>query len=124
MTVDRDLLSFIRGHLTSVWALELLLLLRRDPDRSWSGEALVAELRASTAVVDRVLEDFQRTGLAVREADGICRYAPAARVLAELCDQLEAAYRERPVAVINLISAPADRIQALADAFRLKGDGK
>ena len=84
----------------------------------------MAELRASTAVVDRVLDDFERTGLVVREADGGHRYAPAARVLAELCDQLEAAYRERPVAVINLISAPADRIQALADAFRLKGDGK
>lgn len=124
MTVDRDLLTFIRQHLPSVWALELLLLLRQDAERLWSADALVAELRASQALVTRVLADFERMGLVVAESDGRYRYAPAAAVLRELCDRLEAAYRERPVAVINMISAPADRIQALADAFRLKGEGK
>lgn len=98
--------------------------MRRDGDRWWSAEALVAELRASNALVVRVLDDFERTGLIVAEPDGRYHYAPAAQVLRDLCDRLEAAYRERPVAVINMISAPADRLQALADAFRLKGEGK
>jgi hypothetical protein len=124
MPFQRDLLSFIRQHLTSVWALEILLLLRRDRDRLWTSTALVEELRASNAVVGGVLLDFERTGLIIREEDGSVRYAPAGTVLDGLCERIEAVYRERPVAVIKAISAPPDRLQALADAFRLKGDGK
>jgi hypothetical protein len=30
-------------------------------------------------------------------------------------------YRERPVTVINLISAPPDKLQELADAFKFRG---
>jgi hypothetical protein len=42
-------------------------------------------------------------------------------VLGGLCDQLEQAYRERPVAIVNLIAAPRDPLQSLADAFKFRG---
>jgi hypothetical protein len=122
MSISPDLLAFMRHNLTSVWALELLLLLRAEPDRIWTTPTLVAELRASDALVSGILEHLGRTGLVAAGADGSVRYAPAGPAIAGLCDQLEAAYRQRPVTVIGAISAPADKLQALADAFRIRGD--
>lgn len=121
MSADRDLISFVREHIRSVWALELLLLLRRDSNRYWAPSELVRELRASDSVVSHNLAGLERAGLVVLDDHGAHRYAPPAAVV-RLCDELDAAYRERPFAVIGLISSPPDRLQALADAFRFRGD--
>ncbi|MFC3079267.1 hypothetical protein ACFODL_14310 [Phenylobacterium terrae] len=120
MSVDQDLLTFIREHIRSVWALELLLLLKRDPERRWTPDELVRELRASGPLIANNLEALQRAGLTACEEDGRCRYAPAAGVLDRLANELEANYRERPVALINVIASPPDKLQSLADAFRIR----
>ena len=120
LTTDSDLLSFVREHVRSVWAVELLLLLRRVPERCWTPADLVRELRASTTLVNDNLRRFEQSGLVAPEADGF-RYAPASPVLEALCGRLEAAYRERPVSVINMIARPADPLQSLADAFKFRG---
>lgn len=120
---DKDLLAFIGGSIRSVWALELLLLLKRDPARRWPPHELVRELRASTMVVDESIAAFTAAGLVSCE-DGGCAYAPASPVLASMCDELEQAYRQRPVAVVNAIVSRTDKIQSFADAFKLKGDPK
>lgn len=80
------------------------------------------ELRASSNLVRDNLARFQTSGLAVQDDDRCWRYSPASPVLAELAGRLEAAYRERPVSIINLIAAPPDPIQGLADAFKWRGD--
>lgn len=116
-----ELVAFVREHVRSVWAVELLLLLRRDPARCWSPPELVSELRASTSLVADNLRRFEASGLVVPE-EGCFRFAPASPVLDALCAELEMAYRERPVAVINMIARP-DPLQSLADAFRFKGNG-
>src|SRR5690349_20835041 len=116
LATDSDLVTFVREHVRSVWAVELLLLLRRDPERCWAPDALVRELRASQSLVADNLQRFLASGLVAPEAD-CYRYAPASPVLEDLCARLEAAYRERPVAVINMIARPADPLQSLADAF-------
>lgn len=123
-SVDQDLFGFIREQLRSVWALELLLLMRRRAERSWTPQELVEELRASQALVLDNLTSFERAGLIVADSEGRYVFAPAAPLLVTLCDQLDAAYRERPVTVINAIVSPPDKVQALADAFRIRGDGK
>lgn len=123
MSVDDELPAFVRGTIRSVWGLEILLLLRRDPDRAWSVEAIVRELRASDGLVIANLQQFRRAGLVAEAPEGV-RFAPASPVLQRLCDALAHAYAERPVMLINLISAPEDRLQKLADAFRFKGDRK
>ncbi|MES2724629.1 MAG: hypothetical protein V4656_15875 [Pseudomonadota bacterium] len=121
MTSDAELAAFVREHVRSVWALELLLALRRDAQRCWSADELVRDLRASQMLVITNLQSFENSGLAVRDDSGCYRYAPAAPILDALCGQLEAAYRERPVAIINLISKPSDAVQSLADAFKFRG---
>jgi hypothetical protein len=123
LATDPDLVSFVREHVRSVWAVELLLLLRRDPARCWAPAELVRELRASASLVADNLQRFVASGLVAPEED-CYRYAPASPVLAALCAELEAAYRERPVAVINMIARPADPLQSLADAFKFRGGDK
>ena len=81
---------------------------------------LVGELRASTTLVAGILHQFQASGL-VAPDDGGFRYMPASPVLEALCIRLEAAYRKRPVAVINLIAKPTHPLQSLADAFKIRG---
>ena len=120
MITDQDLADFVREHLRSVWAVELLLLMKRTPDRCWLPADLVRELRAATGLVNDNLQRFERGGLAVCEDEGCYRYRPAAPVIAELCDRLETAYRERPVSIINIIAAPRDPLQSLADAFKFR----
>jgi hypothetical protein len=119
---DQELAAFAREHIRSVWAVELLLLLRRDVERCWAPDELVRELRASTTLVRDNLSRFEKSGLAVEDDTGCWRYAPANGVMDDLARRLEAAYRERPVAIINLISAPPDPIQGLADAFKWRGE--
>ena len=120
--IDQDLLSFIHSSVRSVWALEVLLLLRRERERGWTAETLARELRANERLVTEVLAGFETAGLVACEAGG-CAYAPAAPVLDQLCARLEAAYRERPVAVVKAImAAPKDKLQIFADAFRFRND--
>ena len=124
MAFDPELATFVREHFRSVWAVELLLVLKRDPERCWAPADLVRELRASTGLVNDNLARFERAGLAVLD-DGACwRYRPAATALSNLCDQLEAAYRERPVSIVNIIAAPRDPLQSLANAFKFRGEDK
>jgi hypothetical protein len=119
MVADVDLLAFIRRSIPSVWALDVLLLVRRSPTRGWSTGELVGELRASDAVVLGVLAGFQRDGLVAKGEDGRFRFAPAADLLEELTVALAEAYAERPVAVINAIVSTDAKLQTLANAFRL-----
>lgn len=122
MPSNQDLLDFIHSTIRSVWALEMLLALRRHGDRAWTVEELTAELRASTTLVADNLTVFEAAGLVLRDGDRF-RYAPASALLESLCAGLEAAWRERPVTVTNAIVSPrGDKLRALANAFRLKGD--
>jgi hypothetical protein len=113
-------MTFVRQHVGSVWGLELLMLLRRDPQRCWTPAELVRELRASASLIADNLRRLQASGLVAPE-EGCFHFAPASAVLEELCSTLEAAYRDRPVAVINMIARPPDSLKSLADAFKFKG---
>jgi len=117
-----ELAAFVREHMRSVWAVELLLLLRRDRERRWAAADLVRELRASLPLVNDNLQHFERSGLVMRDEEDVWRYAPAIPVLDDLAGQLEAAYRQRPVSIINIIAKPPDPVQGLADAFKFRGD--
>lgn len=124
MADDEELIAFIRGHIASVWTLELLLLLKRDPCQGWSPGALVAELRGSTALVANGLRRLEQAGITVADEAGDYRYTPASPVLHRLCDRLDAEYKLRPVTMTTLIASPPDKLQILADAFKLKKPGK
>jgi hypothetical protein len=115
--------DFIRNSFRSVWSLELLLLLKSDPDRVWSHEELVDRLRGSDLVVEQSVASLVAGGLVLSEEDGGARYAPASKQAERLIHAAEQLYGRKPDAVRRLIVASShDQLTAFADAFRLRRD--
>ena len=119
MTRSAELTSFIASSFRSVWALELLLLLKREA-RPCSRDELVSLLRASPAVVENALDALVAAGLAGIEG-GDPRYMPASSETAALVDETEQLYASRPDHVRRLIVASSNKgLAAFSNAFRLK----
>jgi hypothetical protein len=118
---DDDVLRFVAASFPSVWALELLLALKRER-RAWSRDELVATLRASELVVSRALEALVAAGLASFENGGAI-YLPVNADVDACVERVEQTYRTRPNAVRRaIIAASASSATAFADAFRLRRD--
>ena len=123
MPSSQDLASFIQGTFRSVWALELLCLLRQQPDRVLSHSEMVSALRGSDLVVTQSVEALTAAGLVVVEESGGARYMPAAPELEKLVKATESLYARSPDQVRRMIvSASNPGISAFADAFRLRKD--
>lgn len=120
MTSPRDeLLRLVGSTFRSVWALELLLLLKRER-RVWSPSQLISTLRASELVVNKALEELLAAGLVSVEGGG-ARYMPVTEEMAKELDEVEQLYAARPDAVRRaIVSATASGATAFADAFRLR----
>ena len=115
-----DLIAMVETSFGSVWALELLLIMRREP-RNWSPSELLQELRSSELVIAQSIEALVAAGLAIVESDGTVRYHPASAAQAELVAELEAEYRIKPAAIRRLIiQKPAEKLRSFANAFNLK----
>lgn len=102
MTED-DLLAFIAGTLGSIWALELLLLLKRDPAIAWAPAALVQELRSSSIVIGEALERLAMAGFITKDHAGMHHYQPASPQLDDLAYELEKVYTQKPLTVMTAI---------------------
>jgi predicted transcriptional regulator len=118
---NEDLLRFIGSSFRSVWALELLLLLKREKgDRS--RDELVTTLRASELVVAQAVDSLVVAGLVSIEGESV-RYLPATDDIAKHMNQVEKLYAARPDAVRRaIVSATASGATAFADAFKLRKD--
>jgi len=115
--------TFIRTAFRSVWALELLLHLKRSGPRAWHRRELVDALRGSEQLVEQSLDGLVRMGLINIDEGELVRYQPATEELAALTDEAEREYATRPDAVRRLIvSGPYRGIATFADAFRLWKD--
>ena len=123
-------LRFLDDHITSVAQLELLLLLRTSPDRDWTLDDLVRELRVEAAWAGQQLRYFTDQGLvdggapptvAASEAPTAWRYRPKTDELATSVTALAQAYLLNRVSLIERIyGRPNNSIRALADAFRVR----
>jgi Mn-dependent DtxR family transcriptional regulator len=94
---------FIRCHVRSVWDIELLLLLLRDPSRFWTPGELVHELRASAPLVTTSLMALIRAGCVMAEEWERYRYRAAGPELEAQVQAVREAYANFPVAVTQLI---------------------
>lgn len=118
---EQNLLHFITSSFRSVWALELLLVLKREP-RTWARAELVTTMRASQLVVSKALDVLVAAGLASLEGDG-ARYMPVNGEVAENVERTERLYAARPDAVRRaIVSSSVGGLTAFADAFRLRKD--
>jgi hypothetical protein len=118
---DQHLLHFIASSFRSIWALELLLVLKREP-RSWPRAELVSTMRASELVVSNALDSLLAAGLVSLEGEG-ARYMPVSDEVADCVERTEKLYAARPDAVRRaIISSSVRGLTAFADAFRLRKD--
>src|SRR5690606_25984347 len=118
---------FILEYIDSLDQLEVLLLLRAHPDRSWSAEAVSRELRNDPSAAGERLSDMEEHGLLAKtnEQEACYRYRPRSQQLAQLIDMLADEYAVRRVSIITLIfSKPSKHVLSFADAFKLWKDTK
>lgn len=122
MTSPENIARFISASFRSVWSLELLLLLKRQPGFH-SRDELIGYLRGSELVVAQALDSLVACGLAVIDKAGQASYLPASADLAVLVDGTEDLYARKPDFVRRLIVAgSAPGLNAFAEAFRLRKD--
>jgi hypothetical protein len=106
-------------------ALEVLILLVRDPARDWTPSAIRGVIRDQTVDEEDIkgyLAGFGEAGLLEVRPDGAVAFAAAGPERAAAVSGLITAYNTRPVTLIRTLYNLADRkrIQSFADAFRLR----
>ena len=119
---EEIVLSFVRSAIKSAWSLELLLLLHRNPEQSWTSEALIRELRGSEPLVDESLATLSAIGI-VTVGEAGARYQPQSAEMAELVAALVELYAQKPITVLRTIfTSPSDKIRSFSDAFLFRKD--
>jgi hypothetical protein len=121
--LEPELIAFIRNSVQSIWSLEVLLLLRRRTAEALKPAEIVAALRSSPGLISKCLHQLVQAGLvSLDDEAGTARFSPATPDLARLCEALEIASHDRPIAVRDAITwSPNDKLRNFSDAFRLKG---
>lgn len=115
----------MRAAITSVCALELLILLRREPNKIWQPDELVRELRSSKFAVAQALDRLRKSNLVEAVEESGYRYQRGSAPLDAICARLESEYARKPITIIRAIIEPSeDKLRMFADAFRLSGMSK
>src|SRR4051812_2849788 len=102
MISEPEILDFAGASFRSVWALELLLALRRAPHRGWAPSDIIKELRSSRVVVVEALNNLIAAGLVIEEDSGGYRYAVTG-ALDDMIADLERLYELKPTLVTHKI---------------------
>ena len=121
--LPQNVCKLLSEHIASVGQLELLLMLHGSPGNIWQAADASRALYTSEETVATQLADLHQHGFVVLEsgAPGRYRYEPRTADLKQAVADLEAAYKERRVAIINFIySAPVDKVRTFSDAFRFR----
>jgi DNA-binding GntR family transcriptional regulator len=118
---DEEVLAFARDHLGSIWSLEVLLILQRNPQTLWTEHELEQEVRGSCRIVREALAVLSRAGVASLVTGRGWQYAPSSPELARVLGELTDLQANKPVLVAKAIFASINnRIRTFADAFRMR----
>lgn len=121
MIPEEQVLEFAGASLQSVWALEILLTLKRDPAKEWTANDLIRELRSSQVGVAEALQNLRSAGLVVETNGQLYRYHPGSAAVDAFVTELVKVYAAKPVAVVrSIVTSPNRKLQILSDAFRIK----
>ncbi len=133
--LPEDVRALLHEHIESYEQLETLLLLRRERYEQWTSAGLAARLRVQGELIETALTGRRASGLGAA-AGGAAptrfSYRPASSGIDAAVGRLEREYAERPILIIQLMSANAiERLRTaalhtFADAFVLnkKGDDR
>lgn len=117
----------IRDCVPTLEALEIVLLMARDPGRDWSPHAVTRLIQPGEGPITdshvlAYLQSLAEHGVLVRQPGGAFAYQPRGPELVRAVEGLIVAYHQRPVTLIRTIYEAADlrNIRNFADAFRLR----
>lgn len=115
------MIAFIRARIGSLYALELLLLIKRDRRASWQPAELIRELRSSRTAVAEALSRLLKAGFVVENPSGGFMFAPNSPERQHLADEIERIYTSRPISLVRaIVAAPDEKLRVFSDAFKLK----
>ena len=122
--ISDELRQFLQQRLASVEQVEIVLLLKSDPSRTWTASEVAAHLGTAPEPAAMRLFLLASAGLIAFEVQGMPRYRYAATGdgTDALLNELASVYDAHREAVTALVEAPAppDPIRSFADAFKLK----
>ncbi|HEY2805613.1 MAG TPA: helix-turn-helix domain-containing protein [Gemmatimonadales bacterium] len=122
-----DVRRLIQTSIPTLEALEIVLLLARDPGREWHAQAipqLLVPTPVSEAAVSQYLAVLAEQGIVSVRDDQRFVYEPRTPEITRAIEGLIVAYHQRPVTLIRTVYASAEMrtIQSFASAFRLRRD--
>ena len=121
------MIGFIGQYITSLEELEILLLLRKEPNRSWTAEQVFKVTQTNVVSVADRLKNLASSGFLAAEDSfsAAFRFRPKTPELAERATELERAYTLSKYKVVEAIfSAPKGQAQHFADSFKFKRGDK
>lgn len=125
--ISDEIKQLIFEHVDSVAQLEVLFLLRQNPEQWFTAEGIGKELRNSPDSVIQHLHVWRALG-ALAEKQGLAgayRYQPG-EPLRKVLDELADNYKVRQHRILELIFSPTKRARQFAKAFDIskKSDGE
>ena len=118
---ESEAMDFVRTSLGSVWALELLVLLGGERERSWRLEEIVRESRSSSAAVSHALLLLEAAGLIAKTNAREYRYQPSSPELDTIGELVRKIYSTKPTTVIAaMFESPNHKLREFAQAFKFK----
>ena len=120
--IPNDARQFLLRNIDSVAQWEGLLWLRGHPDKAWDAGVVARHLYISEEETAALLASLvERQILAVDEGR-LYRYRPEAPEMDALIGQCADLYRQYLIPVTKIIHSKPKRVQAFADAFRIRKD--
>jgi len=121
--ITQEAQQFIAQHIQSVEQLEIFLTLGNGGDRSWSVDEVFRKIQSNAKSISDCLGYFLKESVAILEKEGRYRLSDKSLNLVPIASELQKAYRERQVTIIEMIyKKPPRQIQSFADAFKLRKD--
>lgn len=119
--IPEDLRDFILGHIDSIAQLEALLLLRRNPDETWTTATTARRLYISESEAIGALQHLCASGL-LSCSDDYYSFTGQSDEGREMVDRLADAYARHLIPVTNLIHGKPRRLREFSDAFKIRKD--
>ena len=124
--IPEETRRFVLTSVPSVPFLEALLLLRADPGKPWTKDALARRLYIRDRVAETLLHDLCTAGMAARCAppdQASYHYHPSSELLRSRIDNLADLYSKHRAEVTRLFHSSLDgKATQFADAFKLQKD--
>jgi hypothetical protein len=126
--VPLDVRALLAEHIETHEQLSAVLLMRSDPERSWTTEGLAEKLKTHDTIAEETLQHLADRQLVARaeQRPHQYRYGPGTDELRRVVDHLAEAHEAHWLDVMNLITenaiarARGSVANALANAFVLR----